>query len=121
MYLLFYSIKEADYTDQYYTGRSEVSNQDYLGQVISYNKDKKLLKFYERNYFEVGDTIELFTPSGEHFEFKVEKLYDEDMNLIKVARHPDNIYYLEVVCDFSIEEYAMLKIVRRLKDEKEFL
>ena len=52
---------------------------------------------------------------------KVEKLYDEDMNLIEVARHPDNIYYLEVDCDFSIEEYAMLKIVRRLKDEKEFL
>ncbi len=116
-----YLLKEADYTDQYYTGRSEVSNQDYLGQVISYNKDKKLLKFYERNYFEVGDTIELFTSSGEHFEFKVEKLYDEDMNLIEVARHPDNIYYLEVDCDFSIEEYAMLKIVRRLKDEKEFL
>ena len=46
-----YFLKEADYTDQYYTGRVEVSNQDYLGQVISFDMENKLLKFYERNYF----------------------------------------------------------------------
>lgn len=108
-----YFMKEADWTDQYYTGRSEVSNQDYLGQVISY-KDG-LLKFYERNYFEVGDTIELFTPSGEHIEFKVTKLLDEDKNSVDVARHPDNIYYLELDTDIDIVEYSMLKIVERGK------
>ena len=108
-----YFMKEADWTDQYYTGRSEVSNQDYLGQVISY-KDG-LLKFYERNYFEVGDTIELFTPSGEHIEFIVTKLLDEEMNSVDVARHPDNIYYLELDTDIDIVEYSMLKIVERGK------
>lgn len=108
-------LKEADYNDQYYTGRSEVSNQDYLGQVISYNKEKKLLKFYERNYFEVGDLVELFTPEGNRIEFEVEKLYNEDMELTNVARHPDNIYYLEVDCNFLIEEYSMLKMVKSVK------
>ena len=106
-------MKEADYTDQYYSGRSEVSNQDYLGQVISYDKDKKLLKFYERNYFEVGDKIELFTPTGHHLEFVVEKLYNEDLELEDVARHPDNIYYLELDTIIEIPEYSMLKIVER--------
>jgi putative protease len=105
--------KEADYTDQYYTGRSEVSNQDYLGQVISYDKENKLLKFYERNYFEVGDTIELFTPKGDSLEFTLEKLYDEDMNCVLVARHPDDIYYLEVDSPFLIEEYSMIRIKSR--------
>ena len=57
-------MREENYTDQYYSGRSEVSNQDYLGQVISY--ENNLIKFYERNYFEVGDLVELFTPKGEH-------------------------------------------------------
>jgi len=106
-----YFMKEADWTDQYYTGRSEVSNQDYLGQVISY--ENNLLKFYERNYFEVGDLIELFTPSGEHLEFTVTKLYDEDKNPVDVARHPDNIYYLELDTDIEIVEYSMIKIVER--------
>ena len=106
-----YFTKKADYTDQYYTGRSEVSNQDYLGQVIEYKNN--LIKFYERNYFEVGDTVEVFTPNGLHKEFIVEELFDEDMNSVEVARHPDNIYYLKLVGDFDIPEYSMIKIVKR--------
>ena len=106
-----YFEKEADYTDQYYSGRSEVSNQDYLGQVIEY-KDS-LLKFYERNYFEVGDLVEVFTPSGEHINFVVNELFDEDMNPVDVARHPDNIYYLKMNSDVEIPEYSMIKIVKR--------
>lgn len=106
-----YFMKEADYTDQYYTGRSEVSNQDYLGQVIEY-KDG-LVKFYERNYFELGDLVELFTPSGEHISFVVEELYDSEMNIVDVARHPDDIYYLKLDSNISIPEYSMIKIVER--------
>jgi len=106
-----YFMKEANYTDQYYTGRSEVSNQDYLGQVISY-KDN-LVKFYERNYFEQGDLVELFTPSGEHISFVVDEIYDEDMNKVDVCRHPDNIYYLKLDSNISIPEYSMIKIVER--------
>ena len=106
-----YFMKDADETDQYYTGRVEVSNQDYLGQVIDYQAG--LLKFYERNYFEVGDLIELFTPDGNRMTFVVEQLFDENQNLVSVARHPDSIYYIKVDCDFSISEYSMLKIVER--------
>ena len=106
-----YFMKEANWTDQYYTGRSEVSNQDYLGQVIEY-KDN-LVKFYERNYFEVGDLVELFTPSGEHIQFIVSELFDGDMNSVDVARHPDDIYYLKLDSDISIPEYSMIKIVER--------
>ena len=107
--------READYTDQYYTGRQELSNQDYLGLVTSYDKENKLLKIYERNYFEVGDRVELFTPNGEHLEFEVTKLYDDNMESIDVARHPDNIYYLYLDTDTNIVEYSMLKIVKRNK------
>ena len=112
-----YFLGKADYFDQYYTGRVEVSNQDYLGQVISYDKSSKLLKFYERNYFEVGDILEVFTPNGEHIEFTLEKLYNEDMELLDVARHPDNIYYLYLDYEYDIPEYSMIKIVRRKSHE----
>ena len=106
-----YFIKEADYTDQYYTGRSEVSNQDYLGQIIEYNDN--MVKFYERNYFEVGDEVEIFTPSGEHINFVVDKLFDENMEKVLVARHPDSIYYLSLKGNYKITEYSMMKIVKR--------
>ena len=82
-----------------------------LSAVIEY-KDS-LLKFYERNYFEVGDLVEVFTPSGEHINFVVSELFDEDMNPVDVARHPDNIYYLKMNSDLEIPEYSMIKIVKR--------
>ena len=89
-----YYLKEADKNDQYYTGRVEVSNQDYLGQVLEYDKNKHLVKILERNYFEVGDTVLLFSPNGDEVEFKVTKLYNKDMVEEDVARHPDEVYYL---------------------------
>lgn len=109
-----YFMKEANWTDQYYTGRSEVSNQDYLGQVIEY-KDN-LVKFYERNYFEQGDLVEIFTPLGEHVSFIVNEIYDEDMEKTDVCRHPDSIYYLKLNSSIKIPEYSMIKIVERGKE-----
>lgn len=106
-----YLLKEADATDQYYTGRNEASNQDYLGQVISYDSEKKLVKFYERNYFKVGDTVELFTPNGDRVSIVVSKLFDEDMNSLDVARHPDNIYYLSLDTDIAIPSYSMIRLL----------
>ena len=106
-----YLEKEADYTDQYYTGRCEASNQDYLGQVIDYNN--KFVKIYERNYFKIGDEVELFTPDGEVISFSISKLLDDEENSISVARHPDNIYYIYLDTDKKIEKYSMIRLIKR--------
>ena len=110
-----YLVKEADYNDQYYTGRNESSNQDYLGQVINYDRKNKLIKIYERNYFKIGDKVELFTPKGEVIPFVVEKLLDEDKNDIDIARHPDDIYYIFLDTDREIEEYSMIRLIEKSK------
>ncbi len=105
-----YYLKKADYTDQYYTGRQENSNQDFLAQVISHNKKEKIVTITERNYFEVGNEVEIFTPKGDIISFKVEKLYDENMNPIDVARHPEEILNLYVPTDINIEKDSMMRI-----------
>lgn len=115
-----YFDKEADYQDQYYTGRSEASNQDYLGQVIKYEKDEKLIKIYERNYFKVGDLVELFTPKGEEVQFVVEKLKDKEKNEVSVANHPDEVYYIYLNTDIEIDAYSMIRLLRK-KEENELL
>lgn len=104
-----YFMKEADFSDQYYTGRVEISNQDYLGQVLEYNRESKLIKILERNYFEVGDKVEVFTPNGDRVQFTVSSLFDSDMNEIEVARHPDNVYYLYLDTDIDISDYSMIR------------
>ena len=97
----------ADYTDQYYTGRQEISNQDFLGLVTSYDKDEKIVTIVERNYFSVGDEVELFTPKGDVYSFVISEMYDEDMNKLDVARHPEQVIKFKL--DGDIEEYSMLR------------
>ena len=48
-----------DESCQYYNGREEVSNQDFLGIVTDYNEETKIALIEQRNYFKVGDTIEI--------------------------------------------------------------
>ena len=108
-----YFMKEADYTDQYYTGRQEISNQDYLGQVVEYDEKNKLVKILERNYFEVGDKVELFTPNGNVYSFTVNKLFNENMEEEKIARHPDEIYYLYLEGNNDIIPYSMIRLIEK--------
>lgn len=102
-----YLYHEADATDQYYTGRQEISNQDFLGIVTNYDKDTKIVTLTERNYFEVGDEVELFTPKGDIYSFVITEMYDDDMNKIDVARHPEEIIKFKL--DGDICEYSMLR------------
>ncbi|MBR1385254.1 MAG: U32 family peptidase [Bacilli bacterium] len=103
-----YYLKEADYTDQYYTGRQELSNQDFLALVLDYDEKEKIATLTERNYFKVGDEVEIFTPSGETFSFKVDNLFDEFMNPIDVARHPEEILKMKI--DYPICKDSMMRV-----------
>ncbi len=103
-----YYLKEADYTDQYYTGRQELSNQDFLALVLDYDEESKIATITERNYFKVGDDVEIFTPNGEIYSFKVEKLYDENMNSIDVARHPEEI--LKLYVPYKVSKNSMMRV-----------
>lgn len=105
-----YFLKEADYTDQYYTGRQELSNQDYLALVLSYDKDKGLLTLSERNYFEKGWEVELFTPNGDVISFVIDEIYDESMNPIGVARHPEEVLNIKLDTDIEIGSYSMIRL-----------
>lgn len=105
-----YFLKEADYNDQYYTGRQELSNQDYLGLVLSYDKDKGLLTLSERNYFEKGWEVELFTPNGDVISFIIDEIYDESMNPIGVARHPEEVLNIKLDTDIEIGSYSMIRL-----------
>lgn len=84
-------LKEADLEDQYYIGRQELSNQDYLAQVLEYNKETKLCTLVQRNYFEVGDDVEIFMPNGDCFIYHVEELFNENMEKISKANQASSI------------------------------
>lgn len=92
---------------QYYNGRQEATNQDFLGLVLDYDKNTKLAKLEQRNYFKKGDKVEIFGPD-KSFKFKIETIYDEDKNKIDIVRHPKQIVYLKVPEKVSAND--MMKI-----------
>ena len=98
----------ADENDQYYTGRQELSNQDFLAQVLDYDKDSGIVTITERNYFEPGTEVEIFMPSGKVISFIVDKIYDENMNEVEKACHPEEILKLKV--DEFVEKDSMMRI-----------
>ena len=105
-----YFLKKADYTDQYYTGRQELSNQDYLGLIKKYDIDNKIVTLIERNYFEKGWQVEIFNYKGETISFFIEEVYDEFMNPIGVARHPEQIIKIKLDTDIELNEYSMMRV-----------
>lgn len=98
----------ADETDQYYTGRQELSNQDYLAYVLSYDDNIGMVTISERNYFEPGTEVEIFMPSGKVISFIIDKIYDNDMNELEKACHPEEI--LKIKVPDKIEEHSMMRI-----------
>ncbi len=93
---------------QYYNGRNETTNQDFVGLILSYDEKNKLAKVEQRNYFKIGDTVEIFGPKTRQV-LKITDIYDEDMNKIEIVRHPKQIVYLKV--PEKVEENYMIKCI----------
>lgn len=93
--------------EQYFLGRDEVSNKDFLGIINSY-KDG-IVTLEQRNYFKPGDIVEFFGPNKEAVTYTIpEELYDEDNNKIEVANHPKMI--VKMKCPIKLEKYDMMRL-----------
>lgn len=103
--------------EQYFNGRMEVSNQDFLGLVLDYDNDSKMATIEVRNYFEVGNVVQFFGPNMETFNYEINKIYDEENNEITVARHPKSIVKLPVLQ--ALEPNMMMRI--KVFDKSAFL
>ncbi len=93
-------------SDQYYTGRKEVSNQDFLGVVLDYSDN--IMKIEQRNNFKVGDTIEVFGPNTLATKIKVDSIINEENESVSVANHPQEVLYVKV--PFKVEKNDILRV-----------
>ena len=93
---------------QYYSGRQEVSNQDFLGVIVSYDKNKNEAIIEQRNKFSVGDTIEVFGPKTNVQKFKIEYIINEDNEQMDSAIHPQEI--LKINIPFEVQKGDIMRI-----------
>lgn len=103
--------------EQYFNGREEMSNQDFLGLVMDYDEKTGLLKIEQRNYFKVGDEVQFFGPDIETFSYKINMIYNEILESIDVARHPQETIYLKI--DRQVPKFSMMRV--KVFDKEDFL
>lgn len=103
--------------EQYFSGREELSNQDFLGMVLDYDEKSHIATIEQRNFFKIGDEVQFFGPNIETFNYTVNNIYNESMESIDVARHPQMIIKLKV--DQYLPKYSMMRI--KVFDKRDFL
>ena len=91
--------------EQYFLGRDEVSNQEFLGIVDEY--DGEYVTVISKNFFKPGDKVEIISPDRETFNFIIEEIYDEDGNVLDASRHPENKVKFKV--DKEVKKFDMLR------------
>ena len=95
---------------QYYNGRIELSNQDFLGVVIDYDVARGEAIIEERNYFKRGMPVEIFGPNGETVTFELTDIYDDTGALIDVVNHPLQLVRIKV--PKAVSKVSMMRIKR---------
>ena len=92
----------------YYNGRVEVSNQDFLGIVLDYDKKTGFATIEQRNYFKKGDVVEIFGPNLNYI-LTIDEIYDENGKLIDVVRHPKQLVKIKVDCQLDTDDMLRIK------------
>ncbi len=103
----FYN-KFPDENEQYYIGRKEDSNQDFLALVLDYDDNNKELILEQRNFFSVEDNVNIFSYDGKNYSFKIKELTDEFGTKIDKACHPQEI--VRVRCDVRFPKNSMMRV-----------
>lgn len=97
--------KEPGVNEQYYLGREEVSNQDFLGVVEEVGD---LVKIEQRNNFKIGSLIEIFGPNTNPQKFILEYMVNKEGELVDTARHPKEELYIKV--PFKVNKNDILRV-----------
>ncbi len=93
---------------QEYDSSSYIRTYDFVGLVLDYDADEKMMLIEQRNNFGVGDEIEIVSPDNIHFvPYTVVDMYDEYKNPLKVAPHAQQKLYLPIF--YEIPPFSILR------------
>jgi len=93
--------------DQEVENSKYVREYDFVGMVLGYDEEEKLLVVEQRNPFSVGDELEIISPYREYISYKVTQMLDENKEPIEICPHPQQKLYLPM--DMPLEPYSILR------------
>ena len=104
------SVSHREYASGYYFSSSYtdanlslnngyIKDKAYLATCISYDKEKGIAAFTQRNKMCFGDEIELLTPGKIGAPLTVGELFDENMQPIESTPHPYMTFFMKIPCE----------------------
>ena len=94
--------------EQYFLGREEASNQDFLAIVDDY--DGEYVTVISKNYFKTGDMVEFISPDRNTFKMIVPEIFDMDGNKINVSNHPED--KIKFKLDKKVCKFDMMRVYK---------
>lgn len=101
----FYRRHVHDEYQNYVTGNSRESKQQFVGEIVDSNDSHITIEV--KNRFEVGDTLELMTPQGNH-QFTLSNLENRNGELINVASGSGHFVNIPKLGDWQVGEHTLL-------------
>lgn len=98
--------------EQIYDSNAYIRDYVYIGKTLEYIEEEKVAVIEQRNKFCVGDWIEVLKKKGDNFSFQIDKMYDEENQVIESAPHPKQVIKIPVPFPVEINE-IMRKIENR--------
>ncbi|MGG0663586.1 U32 family peptidase [Viridibacillus arvi] len=98
---------EPSYEQQMFGEHGKQTKYDFVGMVLDYNKETKMVTLQQRNFFKPGDEVEFFGPEIENFRVTLDEVWDEDGNALDAARHPLQIVRFK--CEQELFPHNMMR------------
>ncbi|QHZ47854.1 peptidase U32 family protein [Bacillus sp. NSP9.1] len=84
------------YEEQMFGVHGKKTTYDFVGLVLDYDEETKMVTLQQRNFFKTGDEVEFFGPEIDNFTTKIETIWHEKGNVLDAARHPLQIVKFKV-------------------------
>ncbi|MBQ3376369.1 MAG: U32 family peptidase [Erysipelotrichaceae bacterium] len=86
------------------------ASQNFVANVVSYDRDSSEAVIEVRNHFEKGDTLAVMNPYQEDVTFIVDKMTDTDGEEVAVANRP--LQLLRIKVPVEVNEYTFVHLVK---------
>ena len=86
------------------------ASQNFVANVVSYDRDSSEAVIEVRNHFEKGDTLAVMNPYQEVVTFIVDKMTDTDGEEVAVANRP--LQLLRIKVPVEVNEYTFVHLVK---------
>jgi putative protease len=90
-----------------YEGSGYIRDYQFVAQLLENKEDQQRILIEQRNHFKVGEHLEIMQPGESFLNYEVTEMYDEDMNSISVAPHPQQRIYLPF--NGSLKPWSMFR------------